>query len=68
MMKEIPGSERRFEADIVLLALGFLGPEKSLTKLLGVSHNMRSNIETEQGSFQTSVPRVYAAGGELIDF
>lgn len=61
-MKEIPGSEQFYEADLVLLAMGFLGPEKELISQLELVQDMRSNIETTRGSYATSVPGVYAAG------
>ena len=61
-MSQIPGTEEFFEADLVLLAMGFLGPEKQLISELMLKQDMRSNIETPKGSFATSVPGVYAAG------
>jgi glutamate synthase (NADPH/NADH) len=61
-MKEIPGTEEFHEADLVLLAMGFLGPEKELVTQLELKQDMRSNISTPQGSYQTSVPGVFAAG------
>ena len=45
-MEEIPGSERFFPAQLVLLALGFLGPENEVLKALGVKQDGRSNIGT----------------------
>ncbi|OBZ85326.1 putative glutamate synthase [NADPH] [Choanephora cucurbitarum] len=61
-MKELPGSEETFEADLVLLSMGFLGPEESILKQLAVNQDGRSNIETPKGKFSTSVSGVYAAG------
>jgi glutamate synthase (NADH) len=61
-MTPTPGSEEFFEADLVLLAMGFLGPEKQLISELMLKQDMKSNIETPKGSFATSVPGVYAAG------
>ncbi|KAJ3033455.1 glutamate synthase [NADH] [Rhizophlyctis rosea] len=61
-MKEVAGSEHFFQADLVLLAMGFLGPEKDLVSQCGVKQDPRSNIETPKGSYATSVPGVYAAG------
>jgi glutamate synthase (NADPH/NADH) len=45
-MEEIPGSEKFFPAQLVFLALGFLGPESELIKTLKVKQDGRSNIET----------------------
>lgn len=61
-MKEVPGTEEFHEADLVLLAMGFLGPEKELVAQLELKQDMRSNIQTPKGSYQTSVPGVFAAG------
>ncbi|MEW5307462.1 MAG: hypothetical protein WDW36_009857 [Sanguina aurantia] len=59
---EVEGSARVLEADIVLLALGFLGPEAVLPTQLNISTDARSNFAAEFGSFATSVPGVFAAG------
>lgn len=61
-MKEVPGSEQFFEADLILLSMGFLGPETSLIKQLELKQDVRSNIETPKSKYSTSVPGVYAAG------
>jgi len=61
-MKEVAGSEKTFKADLVLLAMGFLGPEKYLKEELGVKEDPRSNIETPNGHYNSSLARVYAAG------
>lgn len=45
-MEEVPGSEKFFPAQLVFLALGFLGPEKSAITALGVEQDARSNIKT----------------------
>ncbi|XP_018496829.1 glutamate synthase 1 [NADH], chloroplastic [Galendromus occidentalis] len=61
VMAEEEGSEQEFKADLVLLAMGFLGPEKYLLEELGLAQDPRSNIDTK-GRYATSVPRVFAAG------
>jgi glutamate synthase (NADPH/NADH) len=61
-MNEIPGSEAFFEGDLILLSMGFLGPENDLIAQLELKQDMRSNIQTPKGSYATSVPGVYAAG------
>lgn len=47
-MEEVFGSEKFYPAQLVLLALGFLGPENDVLKALGVKQDGRSNIETPQ--------------------
>jgi glutamate synthase (NADPH/NADH) small chain len=59
---EVPGSERVIEADLVLLALGYTGPENPLLEQLGVEQDKRSNVRAEHGQFLTNVPSVFAAG------
>ncbi len=61
-MREIPGSEEIFRADLVLLAMGFLGPEKILIDALGLETDDRSNVKAEYGAFMTSQEGVFAAG------
>jgi glutamate synthase (NADPH) small chain len=60
--KEIPGTERVFRAQLVLLAMGFLGPENQLLDQLDVEKDPRSNAKAEHGKFATSVPGIFAAG------
>jgi glutamate synthase (NADPH/NADH) small chain len=60
--REIPGSERVFEADLVLLAMGFLGPENYLSTSLGLTLDGRSNYAAEHGQFRTNIDKVFAAG------
>ena len=45
-MEEVPGSEKFFPAQLVFLALGFLGPEANVLKSLGLKQDARSNIQT----------------------
>jgi glutamate synthase (NADPH/NADH) small chain len=60
--KDVPGSQKAFPAQLVLLAMGFLGPENQLLDQLGVEKDPRSNAKAEHGNFATSVPGVFAAG------
>jgi glutamate synthase (NADPH/NADH) small chain len=61
-MREIEGSEFELECDLVLLALGFLGPEKpGLLADLGVELDSRGNVAVNDG-YMSSVPGVFAAG------
>ena len=61
-MQEVAGSEHIVEADLVLLAMGFLGPENYVAELLGVTTDPRSNYAAEHGKFTTNVSGVFAAG------
>lgn len=65
-MLEQPGSEKILEADLILLALGFLGPEHPLANAFGVDMDERGNYKAlyqkSEGDFQTSNPKVFAAG------
>jgi glutamate synthase (NADPH/NADH) small chain len=59
---ERAGSEIEHPAQLLLLAMGFLGPEAPLLKGLGVEQDARSNIKAEHGKFATNVKGVFAAG------
>jgi glutamate synthase (NADPH/NADH) small chain len=60
--RNIPGSEKVLPAQLVLLALGFSGPENQLLDQLGVEKDPRSNAKAEHGKFTTNVAGVFAAG------
>jgi glutamate synthase (NADPH/NADH) small chain len=60
-MEPVPGSEFSLEADLVLLAMGFVGPEKGLLGQLGVTLTDRGNAEVDE-SYATNVPGVFACG------
>ncbi|CAG2179933.1 unnamed protein product, partial [Oppiella nova] len=62
IMKEVPNSEQIYEADLVLLAMGFLGPETYLTEQLRLTKDQRSNVLTKAGTYRTPIDRIYAAG------
>ena len=59
---EQPGTERRQPTQLVLLAMGFTGPEGSLPLDLGIELDERRNIRADEASYTTSVPGVFAAG------
>ncbi len=61
-MAEIPGSEYELEADLVLIAAGFLGSQSYVTKAFNVEVDGRTNVLTEQGKYETSVKNVFVAG------
>jgi glutamate synthase (NADPH/NADH) small chain len=61
--KPIPGSEFEIEADLVLLAMGFVHPlHDGLIKALDVALDNRGNVSADTQSYQTSLPNVFAAG------
>jgi glutamate synthase (NADPH/NADH) small chain len=60
--KEVPGSEKTRPAQLVLLALGFLGPEQALLKELKLDSDPRSNIKAEHEKYTTNIKGVFAAG------
>ena len=62
MMTEIPGTEYTVQADLVLIAAGFLGSEEYVTKAFGVEVNARTNVATPAGEYHTNVERVFTAG------
>jgi glutamate synthase (NADPH) small chain len=60
--KRVPGTEKILPADLVLLAMGFLGPEDAALEQLGVARDPRSNANADYGKFNTNVEGVFAAG------
>lgn len=60
--QEVPGSERTLSAGLVLIAMGFLGPERGLLEAFGVEADERGNAKAAYGSFATAAPGVFAAG------
>lgn len=62
VMKEAAGSEKVLDADIVLIAAGFLGSQKYVTDAFKVALDARTNVMTEPGAFRTSVENVFVAG------
>jgi len=61
-LKEVKGSEKVWPADLVILSLGFLGPDQGIVKQLQLATDKRSNIEASYGEFQTNQQGVFAAG------
>lgn len=60
-LKEVPGSEKEWPCDLALLALGFTGPEKTLSEKLGLEVDERTNIKA-QNDYQTNIPNIFTAG------
>lgn len=58
----IAGTEKVLPAQLVLLAMGFLGPEQPLLDALGLERDGRSNVKAEHDNYATSIPKVFAAG------
>jgi len=57
---EIEGTEKTWECDLVLLALGFTGPEKTLSNQLGLDLDNRNNYKAS--NYQTNIPNIFTAG------
>ncbi len=60
--QHIPGTQKVIPAQLVLLAMGFLGPEQPLLETLGLERNARSNVKADYGKYTTNIPGVFAAG------
>jgi glutamate synthase (NADPH/NADH) small chain len=60
--KRVPGTDKALKADLVLLAMGFLGPEDTVLTQLEVERDPRSNAKAEHGQFSTNVSGIFAAG------
>jgi len=60
--KHVPGTEKVLPAQLVLLAMGFLGPEPVLLESLGVERDPRSNVKAEFEKYHTNVPGIFACG------
>ena len=60
--KEMPGTEQVRPAQLVLLAMGFLGPEQPLLEALGVERDTRTNVRAEFEKYTTNIRGVFAAG------
>ncbi len=62
VMKEAAGSEQTLEAQLVLIAAGFLGSQKYVTDAFKLALDARTNVKTEPGSFKTSADNIFVAG------
>ncbi|MHB1197510.1 MAG: glutamate synthase subunit beta [Lutibacter sp.] len=61
-LKEIEGTEKVWPCELVLLAMGFTGPEATLSEQLGLKTDFRSNYQASETEFQTNVPHIFTAG------
>ncbi|MFV0541040.1 MAG: glutamate synthase subunit beta [Aestuariibaculum sp.] len=59
---EVEGSEKIWPCNLALLALGFVGPEKTLAEQLGIETDARTNYKAQYGKYQTNVPNIFTAG------
>jgi glutamate synthase (NADPH/NADH) small chain len=62
---EIPGTEKEYQADLVLLAMGFVSPVATVLDAFGVDKDARGNAKAsteDTGGYATNVPKVFAAG------
>lgn len=60
--KEIAGTEKIWKADLVIIAMGFIGPEDTIFDELKLARDTRSNIKAEYGIFKTNIDKLFAAG------
>jgi glutamate synthase (NADPH/NADH) small chain len=60
--KKVEGSERVLEAELVLLAMGFLGPENTIVEEFDLEQDARTTVKAEYGKFSTNIEKVFAAG------
>lgn len=60
--EKLEGTEREWPADLVLLAIGFRGPENRVLEQLEIERDARSNAKAEFDRFETNIPGVFAAG------
>ena len=61
-LQHVPNTARVLPAQLILLAMGFLGPEQPLLDSLGVERDGRSNVKADYEKYNTSIPGVFAAG------
>ncbi|HEY9169033.1 MAG TPA: glutamate synthase subunit beta [Lutibacter sp.] len=61
-LKEIEGTDKIWPCELVLLALGFTGPEATLSEQLGIKTDFRSNYQASATEFQTNIPHIFTAG------
>ena len=63
-LKEVEGTEKEWECDLVLLALGFTGSETSIAEQLGLEMDPRTNIKASIADYKTNVTGVFVAGDQ----
>ncbi|MBT4160758.1 MAG: glutamate synthase subunit beta [Gammaproteobacteria bacterium] len=60
-LQEVPGTEKTWEADLIMLSMGFLQPEHYINEALGMDTDERGNFKATKDDYRTSIPKVYAA-------
>ena len=63
-LKERPNSSKIWECDLVLLALGFTGSEKTLAESFGLEFDNRGNIQATEEDYKTNIPGIFVAGDQ----
>lgn len=61
-LRELPGTDKTWPCELVLLALGFTGPGSTIVEKLGVETDFRTNVKATTKDFKTNIPGVFAAG------
>lgn len=61
----LTGTEKFYPATLILLAMGFLGPEKTVPNQLGLELDNRGNVKATNGQYGSSRDGIFAAGGEF---
>ena len=61
-LKELPGTEKTWDCELALLALGFTGSEKTLPEQLGLDMDFRTNIKADTNDYMSNVPGIFVAG------
>ena len=62
IMSPVEGTEKTVDAQLVLIAAGFLGSQKYVTDAFQTETDPRTNVKTKPGDYETTVPRVFTAG------
>ena len=62
IMSPVEGTEKTMDAQLVLIAAGFLGSQKYVTDAFQTETDPRTNVKTKSGAYETTVPRVFTAG------
>ena len=60
--KPIPGTEEDLDCELLLIAAGFLGPQRYVPEAFGLELTPRSCVRTPEGGYSTNVPKVFSAG------
>lgn len=64
ILKEVAGSEKEWDCDLALLALGFTGSETTIADQLGLEMDPRTNIKASVANYKTNIPGVFVAGDQ----